>query len=128
MVKNDNCVLPLGLLTKMTKKIQIFFGECLRSTLHKSSTKFLKKNKNDKIWQFLGNFYQFFFVSKKNYSCHFLVLFFCGQFFLIFSKKKSFWSLFSAFFCGQFFLFFSKKNHSCHFLVLFFCCKKNNFS
>ena len=55
MVKNDSCVLPLRLLPK---KFKNFSDECLRSALHKMSTKFLKKNKNDKIWRVFGNFYQ----------------------------------------------------------------------
>ena len=49
---------PTDYCQKWPKKFKIFFDECLRSTLHKSLTKFLKKNKNDKIWRGFGNFYQ----------------------------------------------------------------------
>jgi hypothetical protein len=45
-------------LVKIIKKIQKFSGECIRSILHKMSTKFLKKNTNYKIWRVFGNFYQ----------------------------------------------------------------------
>ena len=74
MVKNDSCVLPLRFLPKMAKKIQKVFW-CMFQE-HFAQIVW-KKNKNDKIWRFLRNFYKPLqaLIFEKNNALKYAVIF-----------------------------------------------------